>query len=67
MEIDIPQDDKCEELSDELMKQLENLQKGGLEMSSDDAKYPSRIVVFEIDHPNVDIDSMFCRKAPSFN
>ena len=59
MEIVIPQDDKCEELSDELMKQLKYSEKGDLELSIDDVKFPSRIVVFEIDHPKEDIDSIY--------
>ena len=57
MEIQIPKADMCEDLSDEVMKLL--YKGGGLELTREDLKEPSRIVVFEKDDKNTNMDSYF--------
>ena len=51
MEIEIPQDDKCEELSNKVMEATDQLKhEGNFKFFKDDEKGPSRVVVFDNDH-----------------
>ena len=58
IKIETPKDDKCDELSYDLMEQMRQLENANKKLSRDDIRNTSRILVFEIDEKNKDIDLM---------
>ena len=57
MEIEIPRDDKCEELSDRIMEKIKQIkEEGNFKVLKDDLKGPSRVLVFD---KSGKVDEMF--------
>ena len=60
MEIEIPSDDRCEELSDKVMAATDQIKHDKkFHYFKDDEKGPSRIVVFDNDHENANFKRLF--------